>query len=106
LNWLEFKIDPYQSADITKIVSISFTSEGIDKSWAIHIRNGVAEVKEYRPGDKVDANLQLPRSVWSKLVTSEITLNQALEDKGVTVRGSKAILSKILVCFDHISRSL
>jgi hypothetical protein len=26
---------------------------------ATHISNGVAELKEYKPGDEVDANLQL-----------------------------------------------
>ena len=103
IELLEFKIDPYQSADISKVVSISFTDKGIEKSWAIHIRKGVAEVKEYKANDKVDANLQLPRSVWSKLVTSEITLDQALEAKGVEVRGSKSVLSKVLKCFDNIS---
>ena len=59
IELLEFKIDPYQSVVISKVVSISFTDEGIDKSWATHIRNGVAELKEYKPGDEVDANLQL-----------------------------------------------
>jgi hypothetical protein len=59
IELLKFKIDPYQSADISRIVSISFTDEGIDKGWATHIRNGVAELKEYKPGDEVDANLQL-----------------------------------------------
>jgi hypothetical protein len=54
IELLEFKIDPYQSVVISKVVSISFTDEGIDKSWTIHIRNGVAEVKMYKPGDKVE----------------------------------------------------
>ena len=100
---LVFKIDPYKSADISKVVSVSFTDKGIDKSWGIHIRNGVAEVKEYKPGEKVDANLQIPRSVWARLVTSEITLDQALRAEGVQVRGSKPVLSKVLNSFDNIS---
>ena len=57
IELLEFKIDPYQSVVISKIVGISFTDEGIDKSWATHISNGVAELKEYKPGGEENANL-------------------------------------------------
>jgi len=63
LKFLEVQIDPEKSEDLQSIVQITFAN--LDKSWALHVRRGVAEVTEVVP-DQVDATLSLPRLVWAR----------------------------------------
>jgi hypothetical protein len=53
---------------LESIIQITFAD--LSKSWALHVRRGVAEVTESMP-DNVDATLSLPRLVWAQIVLNE-----------------------------------
>jgi|GEM_PF-1510716 len=97
---LEVKIDPAKSSDMEKVIKVTFSDT--KQSWAIHIRQGVAEVLEYKDG-KVDAGLTLPRKEWASLSMGELTLSEALAHDNVTIDGDEADLKAVLGVFDNIS---
>ncbi len=97
---LEVKIDPAKSSDMQKVIKITFSDT--KQSWAIHIRQGVAEVLEYKEGN-VDASLTLPRKEWATLSMGELTLSKALANKSVTIDGDEADLKAVLGVFDNIT---
>jgi len=88
LKLLETQIDPERSKDLD-IVQITFAD--LNRSWALHVRRGVAEVTEFVP-DNVDATLSLPRLVWAKIVLKETTLQESLSSGMATLEGSEETL--------------
>ena len=98
LKLIEAQIDPAKSAELEKTIQITFT-DGKD-SWALHVRYGVVELTESVP-DKVDATLEIPRSVWAQMVLGETTLEQAIADKKAKVTGSEEDLIAVFASFDQ-----
>jgi alkyl sulfatase BDS1-like metallo-beta-lactamase superfamily hydrolase len=96
LKFLEAQIDPETSKDLESIVQITFSDLG--RSWALHVRRGVAEVTEIVP-DNVDVTLSLPRLVWAKIVLNETTLQDVITSGEATVDGSVEILSTVFNSF-------
>ena len=96
LKFLEAQIDPEKSKDVNTIVQITFAD--LAKSWALHVRRGVAEVTEVVP-DQVDASLSLPRLVWAQMVLNEITIEKAIASGDATVEGSVETVSAVLNSF-------
>ena len=76
LKLLETYIDPEKSKDVDHVVKVTFSD--IQKSWALHVRRGVAEVSDVIP-EKVDASISLPRLTWANIVLRQTTLNEAVE---------------------------
>ena len=97
LKFLEAMIDPEKSKDLESIVKITFAD--LNKSWALHVRRGVAEVTEVVP-DIVDVTLSLPRLVWAQIVLNETTLQEVLSSGKATVEGSEEILITVFGSFD------
>ena len=97
LKFLEAQIDPEKSKDLQSIVQINFAD--LNKSWALHIRRGVAEVSEVVP-DQVDATLSVPRLVWAQMVLNETTLKDAIASGEAIVEGSAETLSAVFNSFD------
>ena len=96
LKFLEAQIDPEKSRDLESIVQITFAD--LDKSWALHVRRGVAEVTEVVP-DQVDATLSLPRLVWAQIVLNETTFEKAIASGEATVAGDAETLSAVFNSF-------
>jgi alkyl sulfatase BDS1-like metallo-beta-lactamase superfamily hydrolase len=96
LKLLETQINPEKSAKIEKIVRVTFTD--VRKSWGLHVRRGVAEVTEIAP-KKVDATLELPRSVWAEIALGETTVEEAIASGKATVKGSKKALIAVFNSF-------
>lgn len=96
LKFLEAQIDPEASKDLESIVQVTFVD--LDKSWALHVRRGVAEVTEIVP-DTVDVTLSLPRLVWAQMVLKETTLEKAIASGEATVEGSVEALSAVFNSF-------
>jgi alkyl sulfatase BDS1-like metallo-beta-lactamase superfamily hydrolase len=96
LKFLEAQIDPEKSKDLESIVQITFAD--LDRSWALHIRRGVAEVAEVVP-EKVDATLSLPRLVWAQMVLNETTFEKAIASGEATVEGRADTLSAVFNSF-------
>jgi alkyl sulfatase BDS1-like metallo-beta-lactamase superfamily hydrolase len=96
LKFLEAQIDPQASKDLESIVQITFAD--LNKSWALHVRHGVAEVTESVP-DNVDATLTLPRLVWVQIVLNETTLAEALSSGKAVLEGSEETLLAVFNSF-------
>jgi alkyl sulfatase BDS1-like metallo-beta-lactamase superfamily hydrolase len=96
LKFLEAQIDPEHSKDLESTVQVTFAD--LDKSWALHVRRGVAEVTEVVP-EQVDASLSLSRLVWAQMVLNEITLEQAITSGDATVEGSVETLNAVFNSF-------
>ena len=97
LKFLEAQIDPQASKDLESIVQITFADS--NKSWALHVRRGVAEVTEFVP-DNIDATLTLPRLVWAQIVLNETTLAEALSSGKAVLEGSEETLLAVFNSFD------
>jgi alkyl sulfatase BDS1-like metallo-beta-lactamase superfamily hydrolase len=97
LKFLEAQIDPEASKDLESIVQITFSDLG--RSWALHVRRGVAEVTEIVP-DNVDVMLRLPRLVWAQIVLKETTLLEAFSSGKATLEGSEETLLAVFNSFD------
>jgi alkyl sulfatase BDS1-like metallo-beta-lactamase superfamily hydrolase len=100
LKLLETYVDPQKSADVQKIARVTFSDLG--KSWALHVRRGVAEVTETIP-DEVDAAITLPRLTWAQIVLRQKTLDEAVKSGKATVGGDKKALAAIVASFNKAS---
>jgi alkyl sulfatase BDS1-like metallo-beta-lactamase superfamily hydrolase len=96
---LEYKIDPVKSANIDKVVSITFADT--NQSWEVHVRRGVAEILPYTSG-KVDANLVVSREQWVNMVAGDAKLSELLKSDSVKVNGAESTLKDVLGSFDNI----
>jgi len=76
LKLLEVQIDPAKSAHLNKILAITFSD--IDRSWGLHVRNGVAEISEGKPAN-ADATLSMTRENWAKMVAGQSTIEKSLQ---------------------------
>jgi linear primary-alkylsulfatase len=89
---LESQIDPDKSAEVMKSINITFSD--LNQSWRVQVRRGVAEVSAGDAG-KFDATLELPRSVWARIVLKEITVEQALANGEARVTGDPQALGAV-----------
>jgi len=96
LKLLEAQIDPAKSADLEKVVKVTFTD--LDRSWGLHVRRGVAEVTE-NITNEVDVTLELPRAVWAQIALKEITLEEAISTGKASVKGSQKALTAVFGSF-------
>ncbi len=97
---LEISIDPAASANVQRIASVNFSD--LDRTWALHVRRGVAEVSENVP-ENVDVSITLPRLTWAKMVIREITLADAIASGDASVEGEQGALEEILATFGAVS---
>ncbi len=97
LKLLETQIDPKKSASLEKSVKVTFTD--LKKSWAIHVRRGVAEVTA-SSSDKVNATLELPREVWAQIVLKDLSMDEAISTGKASVSGSKEDLAVVFGAFE------
>jgi alkyl sulfatase BDS1-like metallo-beta-lactamase superfamily hydrolase len=97
LKLLEAQIDPAKSADLEKMVKVTFTD--IDQSWSLQVRRGVVEVTENLPNE-VDVTLELPRAVWAQIALRDITLEEAISSGEASVKGSEEALTAVFGSFD------
>lgn len=96
IKLLETQIDPAKSADLEKVIQVTFTD--IQQSWGLHIRRGVAEVTVGAP-EKPDAIIELPRTLWAQIVLGETTLEDAISKGDATVKGSQEDLITVFDSF-------
>ncbi len=97
LKLLETQIDPSKSKTLESVIKISFTDS--KKSWALHVRKGVAEVTDVLP-EKVDATLQMQRKVWAEISIGNNTVAKAIDDGDINVKGSKKIVKSVFEVFN------
>ena len=97
MKLLEAQIDPAKSADLEKVVKVTFTD--IDRSWSLQVRRGVVEVTENLPNE-VDVTLELPRVVWAQIALRDITLEEAISSGEASVKGSEEALTAVFGSFD------
>jgi alkyl sulfatase BDS1-like metallo-beta-lactamase superfamily hydrolase len=94
---MEAQIDPKKSASLEKTVKVTFTD--LKKSWAIHVRRGVAEVTQAMP-EKVDATLSLKREVWAEIVLKKLSMDKAISSGKAKVSGSKKDFAAVFGAFE------
>ncbi len=100
LKLLETYIDPEKSAGVQSVVKVTFSD--IKKSWALHVRRGVAEVTDVVP-KKVDATVILPRLTWAQIVLRQTTLDEAIKSGKAAIEGDKKALAEVIASFDKVS---
>jgi alkyl sulfatase BDS1-like metallo-beta-lactamase superfamily hydrolase len=96
---LEIYIDPVKSADIDRVVEIKLNDQ--DRSWALHVRRGVAEINENVP-DKIDATIELPYRTFAMIMTGETTLPSEIETGIAIAKGNLEALTEVIDSFDKI----
>lgn len=101
LKLLEINIDPEKSANVDRVVTVTFTD--LKKSWALHVRRGVAEVNENVP-EKVDATIGLPRKSFARIITGDTTLTKEIEAGTAKVQGSQEAVTEVLNSFDKVAK--
>jgi len=97
LKLMEGQIDPKKSASLEKTVKVTFTD--LKKSWAIHVRRGVAEVTQAVP-KKVDATLSLKREIWAEIVLKKLSMDKAISSGKAKVSGSKKDFAAVFGAFE------
>jgi alkyl sulfatase BDS1-like metallo-beta-lactamase superfamily hydrolase len=97
LKLLESQIDPAKSAKLQSVVKVTFTD--LDRSWALNVRRGVAEVSEVVP-KKVDATLALPRELWFQIALQQTTLGEAIDSGSAKLNGSREAMDAVLASFE------
>lgn len=100
LEFLVYHVDPVASAEVEAVASVTFTD--LDRSWAIHVRRGVAEVTEAVP-EEVDAGVALLRETWARIALRELTLEEAIAAGDAAVSGDRAALGAIINSFDRVT---
>jgi alkyl sulfatase BDS1-like metallo-beta-lactamase superfamily hydrolase len=101
LKMLEIHIDPIKSADIDRVVEIKLNDQ--ERSWALHVRRGVAEVNENVP-DNVDATIELPYRIFALIMTGETTLPNEIETGIATVIGNLEAVNEVIDSFDKVAK--
>lgn len=101
IKLLEINIDPLKSAEVSRIIEIRLTDK--KKSWALHVRRGVAEVTESVP-EKVDATIVLPFKTFAEIMTGDTTLPKAIEAGAAKVEGSQEALTEVIDSFDKVAK--
>ena len=94
---MEAQIDPKTRASLEKTVKVTFTD--LKKSWAVHVRRGVAEVTQAMP-KKVDATLSLKREIWAEIVLKKLSMDEAISSGKAKVSGSKEDLAVVFGAFE------
>jgi alkyl sulfatase BDS1-like metallo-beta-lactamase superfamily hydrolase len=97
LRLMEAQIDPAKSAGVEKTVKLTFTD--LKKSWAIHVRRGVAEVTESMP-EMVDATLSLKREIWAQIVLKNLSMEQAVSSGSAKISGSREDFTAVFGAFE------
>jgi len=101
LKMLEINIDPIKSAEVSRIVEIKLTDQ--KKSWALHVRRGVAEVSENVP-EEVDTTIELPFRTFAEIMTGDTTLPKEIEAGTAKVEGSQEALTEVIGSFDKVAK--
>ncbi|MHC4406560.1 MAG: alkyl sulfatase C-terminal domain-containing protein [Planctomycetota bacterium] len=96
----EASIDPEKSAHVQRVAKVTFSDS--KKSWALHVRRGVAEVIDTIP-DKVDVAITLPRLTWAQIVLGQTTLAGAAKSGDATIDGDRDALAEIVASFDKVT---
>lgn len=102
LKLLEINIDPEKSANIDRVITVTFTE--LEQSWALHVRRGVAEVNENVP-DKVDAAIELPRKSFARIMTGGTTLIKEIEAGIATIQGNREAITEVINSFDKPTKT-
>ncbi len=101
LKMLEINIDPIKSAKVSRIVEIKLTDQA--KSWALHVRRGVAEVSEIVP-EKVDATIAIPFRTFAEIMVGDSTLPKEIEAGTAKIEGSQEALTEVMGSFDKVAK--
>ena len=85
LKLLESRIDPAKSANTNTVVEVNFKDQ--ESIWAIHVRQGVAEVTQTVIPEKYDARVSMNRATWAKIEVGQLTVKDAIENGEMVVSG-------------------
>lgn len=99
LQLLEFSVDPVASAQVNAVARVTFSD--LQRSWAVHVRRGVAEVTDAVP-EKTDVAIELTRKTWARIALRELTLADAVAAGEATVTGEEATMETIVNSFDRL----
>ncbi len=101
LKLLEINIDPIKSADVNRIIEIKLTD--LKKSWALHVRRGVAEVSETVP-KKNDATIEMPYLSFAKIMVGDSRLRDEEAAGTAKITGSREAVNEVINSFDKVSK--
>jgi alkyl sulfatase BDS1-like metallo-beta-lactamase superfamily hydrolase len=101
LKMLEINIDPIKSAEVSRVIEIKLTD--VNKSWALHVRRGVAEVSENVP-EQVDATIEIPFRTFAEIMTGDTTLPKEIEAGTAKVEGSQEAVTEVIGSFDKVAK--
>ena len=99
LELLEFYVDPVASTGVNAVARITFSD--LERSWAVHVRRGVAEVTDAVP-EEIDVAIELPRKIWARIALRELTLADAVATGEAKVTGDEATMETIVNSFDRL----
>ena len=101
LKLLEINIDPIKSAEVNRIIEIKLTD--LKKSWALHVRRGVAEVSETVP-KKIDATIEMPYLSFAKIMVGDSRLRNEEAAGTAKITGSREAVNAVINSFDKVSK--
>jgi alkyl sulfatase BDS1-like metallo-beta-lactamase superfamily hydrolase len=101
LKLLEINIDPIKSAEVNRIIEIKLTDQ--KKSWALHVRRGVAEVSETVP-KKIDATIEMPYLSFAKIMVGDSRLRDEEAAGTAKITGSREAVNEVINSFDKVSK--
>jgi alkyl sulfatase BDS1-like metallo-beta-lactamase superfamily hydrolase len=90
------KLDPDKSADVDRVVGFRFPDTG--ETFCVHVRRGVAEVKEGLP-ERMDNVITTDSDVWKEIVAGLRNPAVAYVKGDIRVEGGKFELVKFLGLF-------
>jgi alkyl sulfatase BDS1-like metallo-beta-lactamase superfamily hydrolase len=96
MSALPVSLDPEASADTDLLVGFRFPDEG--KAFGVHVRRGVAELREGFP-EAPDAAITTDTSVWKDILTGQRNAGLAFASDAVEVEGNTLDLVRFLRLF-------
>ncbi|MEH6944205.1 alkyl sulfatase dimerization domain-containing protein [Bacillus sp. JJ722] len=94
---LEYKIDPEKSANIDKILSITFTD--LHQEISLHVRRGVAECINRKPL-KADMSIELSRGTWFDIIFGKLDVVDGITAGKVKVNGEQEEVTSLFKVFE------
>lgn len=98
--WLRgwaLRVDPERAADVHSNLGFRFTD--IDEGYTMELRRGVVQIHDHLRAD-TEIALEMTRALLNRLLTSALTLEQAIETGEVSVDGSAEKLAAFAENFD------
>lgn len=84
---LAVRLDGQKAADRDSVINFVFTDIG--ETHVIELKHGVLHHREGEPREDADSTIKLARSTWNRIVTKDMTLQDAILNGEIDIDGSR-----------------